>query len=142
MGSLIIGQNARPTFGFPGGVHPPEHKADSSGTPIRRAAIPARIVLPLSQHAGAPAEAVVDVGERVLKGQIVAKAKGMISANIHASTSGTVVAIELRPVQHPSGLDQPCIVIASDGRDEWIAHAGIADWAARHPDFNDVLGRR
>lgn len=133
MGSLIIGGNSRPVFGFPGGVHPPEHKTDSSEAAIRVAPLPPRLVLPLSQHAGAPAEPVVAVGERVLKGQVIAKAKGMVSANVHAPSSGIVAAIELRPVQHPSGLEQPCIVIDTDGRDEWIAHAGIADWQARDP---------
>lgn len=133
MGSLIIGGNSRPVYGFPGGVHPPEHKTDSSEAAIRVAPLPPRLVLPLSQHAGAPAEPVVAVGERVLKGQLIAKAKGAVSANVHAPSSGIVTAIELRPVQHPSGLEQPCIVIDTDGRDEWIAHAGIADWQSRDP---------
>lgn len=133
MGSLIIGGNARPVYGFPGGVHPPEHKAESSEVPIRRAAIPARVVLSLAQHAGAPAEPVISVGERVLKGQLIAKAKGFVSANIHASTSGTVSAIGQHAVQHPSGMPQPCVVIDSDGRDEWIAHTGTGDWLALSP---------
>lgn len=132
MGSLIIG-NKRPVFGFPGGVHPPEHKTDSNTVAIRKAALPARVVLPLSQHAGAPAEAVVAVGDTVLTGQLIARAKGLVSAPVHASVSGIVVAIEPRAVQHASGLDQPCIVIDSDGSDTWIARSGMPDWPTRTP---------
>jgi len=132
MGSLILG-NTRPVHGFPGGVHPPEHKSDSNTTPIRSAALPEQVVLPLAQHAGAPAEPVVAVGDRVRVGQLVAKARGLVSANVHASLAGTVVAIEPRPVQHASGMDQPCIVIAGDGSDEWLRMPPLADWQQREP---------
>jgi electron transport complex protein RnfC len=132
MGSLILG-NTRPVHGFPGGVHPPEHKSDSNTAPIRGATLPEQVVLPLAQHAGAPAEPVVAVGERVRSGQLVAKARGLVSANIHASISGVVIAIEPRAVQHASGLDQPCIVIAGDGRDEWQRMPLLADWQQREP---------
>lgn len=79
--------------------------------------MPRTLILPLHQHVGEPAEPVVSVGERVLRGQMVAQADNYVCAPVHASTSGTVVAIEDRQVPHPSGLAAPCIVIESDGDD-------------------------
>ena len=67
----------------------------------------------------------VEVGERVLKGQMIAAADGPISTAVHASSSGTVTAIDLQPVPHISGLPDLCITIETDGRDEWIAHAPL-----------------
>ncbi len=113
-----------------GGIHPAENKHQSTGAPIRFAGIPAELTLPLSQHIGAPAEACVAVGERVLKGQMIATAKGPVSVPVHAPTSGEVVAIEARPIPHASGMSAPCIVIRSDGRDQWIDHRGVDDYLA------------
>ena len=113
---------------FHGGIHPPENKKQSTGAPISPAPVPTRIVLPLQQHIGLPADPVVNVGERVLKGQKVAEAVGRISANIHASISGTVVAIEPHPVPHMSGMDAGCMIIESDGQDEWIEHHGLDNY--------------
>lgn len=118
----------RKIFDFHGGIHPPENKHQSLGEPIRDAGIPAQLVLPLSQHIGAPSTPIVAVGDRVLKGQVVAEASGFVSVPLHAPSSGTVSAIEERPVPHPSGFRAPCIVIDCDGRDEWIAHAGIDNY--------------
>ncbi|MEZ5504159.1 MAG: electron transport complex subunit RsxC, partial [Halioglobus sp.] len=120
----------RKTFGFHGGIHPPENKHQSVRTPIAYAGIPPELTLPLSQHIGAPARPVVAVGDRVLKGQMVAAAAGFVSVPVHAPTSGTVSAIEDRLIAHPSGYRAPCIVIATDGRDEWIAHHGTPDYTA------------
>ena len=120
----------RKIWDFHGGVHPPENKHQSLVSPISFAGIPPELVFPLNQHIGAPAEPVVQVGDKVLKGQLIAKAVGMISAPVHASTSGRIIAIEPRPVAHPSGLPADCIVLESDGEDRWIAHAGAADYRA------------
>lgn len=109
----------RKVFGFHGGIHPPENKQQSLTGMIRDAGIPTELVLPLSQHIGAPASPIVSVGERVLKGQLIAEAPGSVSVPLHAPTSGTVTAIEERMIAHPSGLAAPCIVIATDGLDEW-----------------------
>lgn len=106
------------TFTFPGGLHPPQHKYLSNQTKIVTAPLPQRIVLPLAQHIGAPAKPLVKVGERVLRGQKIARAEGYISAPIHASISGHVVTIGEHPVAHPSGLKGECIIIESDGLDE------------------------
>lgn len=79
---------------------------------------PSRVVLPVSQHLGAPAKPCVEVGQRVRVGEVVAEAGGFVSAPVHATISGEVEAIEPRP--HPVGLTVPAIVIKADGEDEWI----------------------
>lgn len=102
-----------------GGVHPEENKQQSLGSPIRNAGIPPELILPLAQAIGAPAEPCVAIGDTVLKGQLIAKAGGHVSASLHAPTSGTVTAIESRQVAHSSGLSADCIVIETDGEDRW-----------------------
>jgi H+/Na+-translocating ferredoxin:NAD+ oxidoreductase subunit C len=118
----------RKIFDFHGGIHPPENKRQSNGPMIRSAGIPAELTLPLSQHIGAPARAEVEVGDRVLKGQMIAAPQGPVSAPIHAPTSGTVTAIEDRQIAHPSGLAAPCLVIETDGQDEWCETQGIENY--------------
>ncbi|MGF1547891.1 MAG: electron transport complex subunit RsxC [Thiotrichales bacterium] len=109
----------RKLWHFHGGLRLPGHKAPSNLAPIDTAPLPRQLVLPLHQHIGRAAEALVKIGDQVGKGQRIARAEGYISASIHASTSGTVSAIEPRAVPHPSGLSAPCIVIDTDGRDQW-----------------------
>ena len=118
----------RKVFGFHGGIHPPENKHQSVRTPIADAGIPPQLIIPLSQHIGAPAVPVVAVGDVVLKGQLIAEPEGFVSVPLHAPTSGTIVAIEERQIAHPSGYQAPCIVIASDFNDEWIPHSGTGDY--------------
>ncbi len=86
---------------FSHGVHPPEHKDQSSGVPIRRMPFPEEIVLPLRQHAGKPARLLVKVGDRVERGDKVAEADGFVSVPIHSSAAGEVVGIGWWP--HPDG---------------------------------------
>jgi electron transport complex protein RnfC len=120
----------RKIFGFHGGIHPPENKHQSVRTPVADAGIPPELVIPLSQHIGAPASPVVTVGEHVLKGQLIAEARGLVSVPKHAPSSGTITAIEERLIAHPSGHRAPCIVIATDGRDEWIECRGTPNYQA------------
>ena len=108
---------------FHGGIHPAEHKLESSELPAMRAPLPSRLILPLQQHLGAKAKAVVQAGDKVLKGQQLARAEGMVSAAIHAPTSGTVLSVELHAVPHPSGLPELCVTIEPDGEERWIEHA-------------------
>jgi Na+-translocating ferredoxin:NAD+ oxidoreductase subunit C len=105
---------------IPGGIHPAERKELSNRTPIQPAPLPGRLTLPLNQHIGTSAEPVVAVGERVLKGQLIAAANGFVSVPVHAPTSGTVSFIGPQPYPHVSGMLAPAIVIDSDGLDEWI----------------------
>lgn len=104
-----------------GGVHPPFHKDESTTLPIKDAGTPPELVISLHQHAGAPADPEVSIGERVTKGQIIAHAvHNRISANIHAPASGIVTAIEERELPHPSHLADQCIVIQTDGKNDWV----------------------
>jgi len=115
-------------FSFHGGIHPPENKNQSNGRPIQLAPLPEKLYLPLQQHIGAPAEPLVKVGDKVLKGQMIAQPIGRISAAIHAPSSGVVTAIEERPIPHQSGLTSPCIIIETDGEDQWIERQPLEDY--------------
>jgi electron transport complex protein RnfC len=115
----------RKLFKFHGGVHPPTHKEQSTHTPIAQAKMPSKLVIPLHQHVGNRAAPVVQIGERVLKGQVIGRPDGRLSSTVHASTSGTVSAIEMQVVAHHSGLPDLCITIVPDGKDEWIEHSGV-----------------
>ncbi|WP_144393375.1 electron transport complex subunit RsxC [Pleionea sediminis] len=99
------------TYKFHGGIHPEEHKTLSNQTPIIDLPAPPIVVLPLNQHSGAQSLPCVAVGDSVVTGQKIAEAKGNRSAHVHASASGTVVAIENRVIAHPSGQSDLCIVI-------------------------------
>ena len=110
---------SRELFSFNGGVHPPEHKSESNTRPIHPPLLPRRLVIPLRQHIGTPAKPIVEISERVLKGQMIAAADGAISAAIHASSSGIVTAIDMQTMPHASGLPDLCITIDTDGLDEW-----------------------
>jgi electron transport complex protein RnfC len=123
---------SRELFRFKGGVHPPGHKAASNARPVHAAPLPRKLVIPLRQHIGNPAKPVVEVGDRVLRGQLIGAADGYISAAVHASSSGTVTAIGPAVVPHVSGLPDDCITIETDGRDEWIDHAPL-DFRAMEP---------
>ncbi len=107
-----------------GGIHPAQNKQQSLGGAIRAVPLPPTLILPLSQHIGAPAGPVVSVGDKVLKGQVIATAKGFVSAPVHAPSSGVISAIEEQSVPHASGMKAPCIVMTTDGADSWMAHSG------------------
>jgi electron transport complex protein RnfC len=118
----------KPLATFHGGIHPPENKAQSTVLPIANAGLPDELVLPLSQHIGAPARPCVEPGQQVLKGECIATAATAISAPLHAPTSGTISAIEERPVPHPSGGTGLCIVIRPDGEQRWAPRHACAAW--------------
>lgn len=110
---------------FHGGIHPDENKLQSTQQEIRKADIPKELILPIAQHIGKKAKPIVNVGDSVLKGQVIAEADGFVSANLHAPTSGTIKAIEERVIAHPSGMGDLCIIIETDGKDTWIEHKGL-----------------
>ncbi|MGK0498889.1 MAG: electron transport complex protein RnfC [Oceanicoccus sp.] len=122
-----------------GGVHPEQNKQQSNQTPISFAGIPQHLVFPLSQHIGAPAVAIVEPGQKVLKGEMIAAAKGFVSVPVHASTSGEIIAIEQRQIPHPSGMSAPCIVLMPDGLEQWVEHSGVEDF--RSLDKKELLER-
>ena len=103
-----------------GGLRLDGHKQQSTAQPIFDVPVPAQLVLPLAQHVGDPAQPIVSIGERVLKGQLIAEFEGSLGAPIHASSSGKVIAIEPWPISRRYGENAPCIVIETDGEDRAI----------------------
>lgn len=114
-------------FDFPGGIYPPERKDRSTQSPLRRAPLPSQVILPLCQHSGRPATPCVARGDHVRVGSLIAKRDGLISADIHATVSGTV-----------SQVDSDAIHIDSDGQDTW-QYLPPLDW--RKTDAPTLLTR-
>ncbi|MFZ1859371.1 MAG: electron transport complex subunit RsxC [Candidatus Competibacter sp.] len=119
-------------FPFHGGLKTVRHKTESNQQPIRSAALPKQLTVPLRQHIGAIAKPVVQAGEWVLKGQLIGQPDGYISAAVHAPTSGVVTAVDQQPVPHPSGLPDWCVTIESDGAERWIEREPV-DFRRLHP---------
>ncbi|MDH2911006.1 electron transport complex subunit RsxC [Kosakonia sp. HypNH10] len=112
---------------FHGGIHPPEMKTQSNGTPLRQLPLANRFVIPLKQHIGAEGELCVSVGDSVLRGQPLTRGRGRMLP-VHAPTSGTVVAIAPHATAHPSALPELSVIIEADGEDRWIAREGWQDY--------------
>lgn len=113
---LALFENSR----LRGGVHAEEHKTETSGLPIAYDfPLPKKLYIPVQQHVGKPAEPLVKVGERVLKGQLLAHSQGTISAPVHAPSSGTIADVVDYPAPHPSALPIRTIVIETDGLEQW-----------------------
>lgn len=103
-----------------GGVHAEERKIATSETAIVTSMpVPEKLYIPLQQHVGKAAEPVVKVGERVLKGQLLAYSQGMISAPVHAPSSGLIADINPYPAPHPSVLPIRTVVLETDGKEQW-----------------------
>lgn len=98
-----------------GGIHPKENKY-SAGRTIQSIVIPDQVIIPLSQHIGAPCQPVVKKGDQVKVGTLIGKAVGFVSANIHSSVSGTVLKIDKAP--DASGYKRDAVFIKVEG-DEW-----------------------
>ena len=114
---------------FHGGLHLDDyHKDLSTGRPIADLPLPKKLYLPLRQHIGEAAEPVVKAGDKVLKGDFLAKATGYISAPVHAPSSGTVIGIEDRVLPHPSGITGPVVVLETDGEDRAQEREPIVDY--------------
>ena len=101
--------------GYYGGVHPVEGKEPTEHLPLVRFAAPNQVVIPMSMHLGAPANPVVQVGDTVKVGQALGEAAGFISAPVHSSVSGKVIAIEER--SHATRGKCLAVVIESDGQE-------------------------
>ncbi len=115
-------------FKIKGGVHPDDRKALAAGRPIEELPLPGLLHIPLQQHIGAPANPIVERRQQVLKGELIARAQGAVSAPIHAPTSGRIAGLGLYPANHPSGLSVRTITLQPDGEDRWHPDiAGVAD---------------
>jgi len=102
--------------GFKGGVHPGDHKELTSGKPIRIVEPPEQVVIPLSQHIGAPCTALVKKGDRVLVGQLIGDSNARLTAPVHSSVSGTVSGIV--SIEAPGGRQVEAVSITNDGQYE------------------------
>lgn len=109
---------------FNGGVFPAYNKELSSRQPIRESIIPSRLIMPLQQQVGLPAELLVKVGDKVKKNQLIARsskdASKALIVPIHAPTSGVISAIENVTLPHPSGLEDIAIIITPDHLNETL----------------------
>lgn len=106
-------------FSIRGGVHPEDRKQLSASQAIENLPLAPLLHIPLQQHIGAPAEPLVQRGQVVRKGQLLARSQGAISAPVHAPTSGRVVGIGGYPAHHASGLSVRTVTLQPDGYDEW-----------------------
>ncbi|MEZ6959923.1 MULTISPECIES: electron transport complex subunit RsxC [unclassified Aeromonas] len=128
MQSLLEHIKAGTLWDFHGGIHPADNKRQSSQTPVVDAGLPPQLIIPVRQHAGLAGDLLVQVGDRVKKGQPLTRyAKGRI-VPVHAPTSGTVTEIGNHTVAHPSGLDDLCITLTPDGEDAWGERNGKPDY--------------
>ncbi|MGL5093399.1 MAG: electron transport complex subunit RsxC [Aeromonas sobria] len=128
MHSLLERIKAGTLWDFHGGIHPADNKLQSSQSPVVDAGLPPRLIIPLRQHAGPAGDLLVQVGDKVKKGQPLTRyAKGR-TVPVHASTSGTITEIGNHTVAHPSGLDDLCVILTPDGEDAWGERNGKADY--------------
>ncbi len=115
-----------------GGVHPEENKF-SSHKKIEVLPVPPVVTIPLSQHIGAPAKVLVNKGDRVKIGQVIAESGGFVSANIHSSVSGTVLKVEAFP--DSTGYRRMSVQIQSEG-DEWVDGVDLSTDLKKDFDFS------
>ncbi|BAW80361.1 RnfABCDGE type electron transport complex subunit C [Candidatus Nitrosoglobus terrae] len=126
---------ARQLWSFFGGLTLPDGKNQSTQVPITQADLPEYLIFPLQQPTGNLLIPVVKIGDIVLKGEVVAKAQDNLSVPVHASSSGKVIGIENLPILHPSGLQAPCIIIETDGKETWIDRYPFKDYQQLDPSY-------
>ena len=111
-----------------GGVHAEQNKAQTATQHIvYHFPLPKKLYIPLQQHVGKPAEPLIRVGDKVLKGQLLAYSQGLISAPVHAPSSGVILDVNDYPAPHPSALPIRMIVLETDGKDEWLDTHPVED---------------
>ena len=116
---------------FQGGIHPPEMKTQSNGTPLSELPLPHRFIIPLKQHIGHEGEICVAPGDKVLRGQPLTFGTGRMLP-VHAPTSGVIEDIVQHMTAHPSGLSELCIFLTPDGDDRWMPLDPLPDYR-QHP---------
>lgn len=130
---IIAKIRAGKTWRFHGGIHPEEHKKESSETPIERLEPASVYIVPVRQHSGDSGTIVVRTGDYVRKGDPLTRSSGRRDLPVSAPTSGTIGKIGLHTAPHQSGLPDLEITIAPDGRDEWRERHPIADFRTKSP---------
>ena len=114
---------------FLGGIHPQDGKELAKEKPVEEMPVPAELVVPMSQHIGAPCVPCVKAGDLVKRGQLIGTSPAFMHADIHAPSSGKVVRIEERP--HSGRISCQAVVIETDGKDEWADGLPLErDWKA------------
>ncbi|WP_428614559.1 electron transport complex subunit RsxC [Pseudoalteromonas sp.] len=125
---------------FPGGIHPPGQKQQSTTQAIARLPLPDKLVVSLKQHIGANGKLIVEKGQQVLKGQALTKPSGNWSVPVHAPTSGLISDICPMPSAHPSALPELSVIIEPDGKDNWCELNPVTDAKAlSHDELVDVI---
>ncbi len=125
---------------FPGGIHPPGQKQQSTTQAITRLPLPDKLVVSLKQHIGANGKLIVEKGQQVLKGQALTKPSGNWSVPVHAPTSGLISDICPMPSAHPSALPELSVIIEPDGEDNWCELNPVTDAKAlSHDELVDVI---
>jgi electron transport complex protein RnfC len=119
---------------FHGGLRLRHNKKISCTRPVERPPLPELMVIPLQQHLGDPANACVEPGQHVLKGDPLGDEDCGRGVNVHAPTSGTVEAVENRPMSHPSGLPGVCVVLRPDCEDRWRPLQPLPHWQSLAPE--------
>jgi electron transport complex protein RnfC len=117
---------------FKGGIHPPDKKELSAHAPIVEAKPPVRVVIPLSQHLGAPCKPVVTIDQAVKKGELIGEPTGFVSAPVHSSVSGKVIAVG--EFLNAMGRMVSSVVIENDGKEEWTILKDHPDYINLSPD--------
>ena len=117
---------------FKGGVHPPDKKELAKDRAIKVAQAPKQVVIPLSQHIGAPCKPAVEIGQQVKKGEVVGTPQGFVSAPVHASVSGKVVSIGDFPLA--TGKMTLSVVIENDFQEEWTSLKDHPDYISLPPE--------
>lgn len=117
---------------FKGGIHPPDKKELSADKPVAETKQPRRVVVPLSQHLGAPCKPIVAVNQEVKKGELIGEPTGFVSAPVHSSVSGKVISIGEFP--NAMGRMVTSIVIENDGREEWTLLEDNPDYMNLSPE--------
>ena len=121
------------SFGF-NGIHPDDYKFYTHQKPIEFTDIPDRVYIPISQHIGAPAKIIVEIGQLVAEGQLIAESDGFVSSNIHSSIPGKVVGIEDRYMSN--GKKSTVVIIELNGEFQKSGKTThIQDWKSMTKEF-------
>ena len=131
---IIAKIRAGKTWRFHGGIHPAEHKKESSETPIERLEPASVYIVPVRQHSGDAGTVVVKAGDHVRKGDPLTRSSGRRDLPVSAPTSGTIAKIGLHTAPHQSGLEDLEITITPDGKDEWRERHPIGDFRTKSPE--------